>query len=173
MDSLCGNASLGLAFPQERVDEMSKFFPQFTSKQAHWSNTGAGNLASPHLCLGVYLIFVLLWDNVGDLLRNDFTGFIIWMSLMVIVAVTAVGTLVIYFVAQANVRGSERNARHSYLLAIAYLCFSIGVVGISWTYLIGFAMASLLYLAEALALLVFARRTYMELRAAGEWASMR
>ena len=152
---------------------MGKFFPRFTSSQAHWSNRGVGNLAAPHICLGAYLIFFPLWDNVGDLWRNDFIGFIVWMALIVFVAVTAFGTLVIYFVVQAKIRGSERYARHSYWLAIVYLCFIIGVVGISWTYLIGYAIASLVYFAESVMLLVFARRTFRELRAAEEWASMR
>lgn len=173
MRNLYGSASYRLALPQGRVDGMGKFFPRFTSRQAHWSNTGAGNLATPHLCLGAYLIFVPLWGNVSNLLRNDFIGFIVWMALMVVVAVTAFGTLVIYFVAQAKVRGPERYARKGYWLAIIYLCFSIGVVGISWTYLIGYAIVSVVYFAESVILLVFAHRAFRELRTAEEWASMR
>ncbi len=143
---------------------MGKSFPRFTSRQVHRSDTGAGNLAIPHLCLGAYLIFVLLWDNISDLLRNDFIGFMVWMTLMGIVAVTVFGTLVIYFVAQAKVTGSKRYTRNSYWLAIAYLCFSVGVVGISWTYIIGMAIVSLLYIAESMMLLVYARCTFRELR---------
>ena len=142
-------------------------------RRSHWSNTGAGNLAIPHLCLGAYLIFVLLWDNVSNLLRNDFIGFIVWMALIVFVAVTAFGTLVIYFVAQAEIRDSKWYARHSYWLAVAYLCFSVGVVGISWTYLIGYAIVSLVYFAESVILLVFSYRAFRELRAVEDWASIR
>ena len=114
---------------------MGKSFPRFTSKQTHWIDTkaGVGRFAIPHVCLGAYLIFAMLWDNISNLLRNDFIGFMVWMALTVVVAVTVFGTLVIYFVAQAKVTGSKRYTRNSYWLAIAYLCFSVGVVGISWT----------------------------------------
>lgn len=152
---------------------MSKFSHRLTSGQTGWIDTKAGSFAIPHVCLGAYLIFALLWDNVSDLLRNDLIGFIVWMALMVFVAITAFGTLVIYFVAQAMIRNSERYARHSCWLAIAYLCFSVGVVGISWTYLIGYAIVSLVYFAESVILLVFARRAFRELRAVEDWASMR
>ena len=149
---------------------MGKSFPRSTSRPVHWIGTGAGSLVIPHICLGAYLIFVLLWDNI-----NDFTGFIVWMVLTPLVAITVFGTLVMYFVVQANIRGSEQYARHGYCLAIAYLCIGVGVVGITWTYLIGigYAIVSIIYFVESVMLLVFARRTIRELRVAEDWASMR
>ena len=133
---------------------MGKSFPRFTSGQVNWSDTGAGGLAIPHLFLGAFLII--------SLLRHDFAGFAIGMALDV--TVTAFGILVIYFVAQAQVRDSERYARYSYCLAIAYLCFSVGILGISWTYLVGNAIVSVVYLVESVIILVYARRTVRELR---------
>ena len=175
MRNLYGSASYRLALSQERCGGMGKSSPRFTSGQVHWSDTGAGNLAIPHLCLGAYLVITgLLYDfELNDLFLNDFKGFIVVMSLAVVFTVTAFGTLVIYFVVQAKVRGSERYARYGYWLAVAYLCFIVAVVGISWTYLIGYATVSLLYFAESIMLLVFARRTFRELCAAQSWASMR
>ena len=152
---------------------MGKSFPRFTSKQTHWIDTKAGRFAILHVCLGACLIFILLWDNTSSLLRNDFIGFMVWMALTVMVAITVFGTLVIYFVARTEITGSERYTRISYWLTIAYLCFTLGVVGISWTCLIGMATVSLVYLAESVMLLVYARRAYRELRADENWASMR
>lgn len=122
----------------------------------------AGSLAIPHLFLGAFLIITLL--------RYDFAGFAAAMAL--VATVTAFGILTIYFVAQAEVRDSEQYAHRSYWLAIAYLCFSISITGISWTYFIGNAFVSLAYLAESVILLVIARRTFRELRSAENWASM-
>ena len=151
---------------------MGKSFSRFTPRRTHWIDTKAGRFAIPHASLGGYLIFVLLWDNWGNLLSNDF----VWKALAILGAVTVLGTLVIYFVAQSDVRDSERYARYSYWLAVAYLCLILAVIGISWPTIIigpGNAIVSLLYFAGLMRLLVFARRTYRELRAAEEWASMR
>ena len=145
---------------------MGKSFPRFTSRQVHRWDTKVGSFAIPHISLGVYLIISLL---LNDFELNDFNSFIVVMYLTVIFTVTAFGALVIYFVAQAKVRGSERYARYSYWLAIAYLCFSLGVVGISF----GYSIVHLVYFAESVMLLVFARRAFRELRAAEDWASMR
>ena len=145
---------------------MGKSFHRFTSRQSHWMDANAGRFTIPHICLGAYIIVELLLNDfeLNYLLLNDFKSLVIGMSLMLWATVTLWGVLVIYFAAQATIRDSERYARHSYWLAIAYLCFSIGVVGISWTFLIGYAIVSLAYFAESLMLLVFARRTVRELR---------
>lgn len=172
MDTTYGSASLGLALPERRVDEMNRPFQRFTPRQTHWIDMKAGRFAIPHVSLGGYLIFVLLWENFGNLLSNDF----VWKALAILVAVTVLGTLVIYFVAQSDVRDSERYARNSYWLAVAYLCFILAVIGISWPVIIigpGNAIVSFLYFAGLMRILVFARRTYRELRADREWASMR
>lgn len=152
---------------------MDKFFPRLALRQDSWMDTKAGRFLSPHVCLGAVLIFLLLWDNVSNLWRNDFTGFIVWTGLTVLAAVTVLGALVIYFVAQTDFRDSNEYARYGFWLAIAYLCFSIGVVGISWTFLIGYAIVSLVYLAESVILLVMAWRILRELRATENWTSMR
>ncbi len=130
--------------------------PKFTSRQDIWIDTKAGRFAIPHLCLGAFIVTATL--------LNDFNSFIVLKALTVLVTVTAFGILTIYFIAQADIRDSERYARYGRRLAVAYLCFIVGVVFISWTYLIGYAFLSLVYLAESAILLVIAWRTARELR---------
>ncbi len=128
--------------------------PRLPSGQVHWRDTGAGRLAILHLSLGAFIIF--------NLLRYDYGGFAI--SMAVITTITCFGTLVMLFVAQARVKDSERYARCGFGLAIAFVCLSVVVVVASWTYVVGFALVSVVYFAESVIALVLAWRTVTELR---------
>ena len=154
---------------------MGRFSPPATSGKVRWIDKTAGRFVIPHLCLGTFCILRPLLNDfeLDRLLQNDFEAFMVLMSLTLWVTVTVIGILVMYFVAQADGGDSVRYARNSYLATIAYLCFCAGAVGVSWTFLIGYAFVSIAYLVESILLLAIARRTFRELRAAEDWASIR
>ncbi len=105
---------------------------RFTSRQVYWFDSWAGRLAILHSLLSAYLM--------SNLLRFDYGGFAISMGFTVTVAVF--GVLVMLFVAKARVSKSERYARYGFRLAAAYVLFSVGVMAVSGTYVLGMAVVS-------------------------------
>ena len=132
---------------------MGRYYPEYPRRLCG-QGRGLRNLAVFHAASSGFLI--------GDLLHYDYPNLVIGMVLMI--SVICFGFLPMYLVKKAKEKESEQYASYSYRTAVAYLCFSVGVVFISWTYLIGYAFLSLVYLAESAILLVIAWRTARELR---------
>lgn len=134
---------------------MEESSSQPAPRQVRWSDTTAGILAIPHLLLGAFLII--------NLFLHDYEKGMLF-GLPLATATTVFGILVIFFVAQATAGTSRQRSRRSFVLAIVYLCFSIVIMGISWTYLVGWAIVSVVYFAESVVLVVTAWQTIRESR---------
>ena len=86
------------------------------------------------------------------------------VSMALVLFITVIGAVALLFVAWGRITGSAVSAGYAIRLTQIFVCLAVATVLVSWTYVVGFAIASVVYLLVSLAALVLASRTARELR---------
>ena len=111
-------------------------------------------IGSLHLGLSALLI--------SSLVLTPPAGFAVSMGLVLIIALS--GSVALLFVAWARITGSVATAGRAMRLTQIFVCLAVATVLVSWTYVAGFAIASIAYLLVSLVALVLASRTARDFR---------
>ncbi|MDA1129065.1 MAG: hypothetical protein O2913_10265 [Chloroflexi bacterium] len=116
--------------------------------------------AAVSLLGSLHLVFSALL--ISNLIRGDYGGFAVSMAL--VLTLTVIGALSLLFLARARITGSAVSARYAMRLTKVFACLAVASVLVSWTYIVGFAIASVAYLIISLLALAFASQTARDLR---------
>ncbi len=99
---------------------------------------------------------------ISSLVRTPPASFAVSMGLVLIIALS--GSVALLFVAWARITGSSATAEFAMRLTQIFVCLAVATVLVSWTYVAGFAIASIAYLLVSLVALVLASRTARDFR---------
>ncbi len=99
---------------------------------------------------------------ISSLVRSPPGGFAVSMGLVLLIAVS--GAVALFFVAWARITGSSATAGYAMRLTWMFVCLAVATVLVSWTYVAGFAIASIAYLQLSLVALALASWTARDFR---------
>ena len=128
--------------------------PRIHIVQVDSKTAAVGVLGSLHLGFSALLISSLMLDPPG--------GFAVSMALVLTLAV--IGAVALLFVARSRVKGSAVSARYGIRLTQVFVCLAVASVLVSWPFVPGLAISSVVYLLLSLMTLALASRSARELR---------
>ena len=99
---------------------------------------------------------------ISSLVRTPPAGFAVSMGLVLLIAVS--GAVALLFVAWARIAGSSATAGYAMRLTRIFVGLAVATVLVSWTYVLGFAIVSIVYLIVSLVALFLASRTARDFR---------
>ncbi len=128
--------------------------PRIHIVQVDNKTAAVGVLGSLHLGFSALLI--------SSLVRSPPGGFAVSLALVLTLAI--IGAVALLFVARARAKGSAVIARYGMRLTQLFVCLAVASVLVSWPYVVGLAISSVVYLLMSLVALVLASRTAREFR---------
>lgn len=119
-----------------------------------YKTMAVGILGSLHLGFSALLISnLVLWDYGG-----------LPVSMALVLTLTVIGAVALLFVAKARIGGSAGTAKYGTSLTKVFVCVAVAAVLVSWTYVVGAAIASVVYLIISLVALLLASSTARDLK---------
>ena len=128
--------------------------PRIHVVQLDIKTAAVGVLGSLHLGFSVLLISSLVLNPPG--------GFAVSMAVALTPAV--IGAVALFFVARSRLKGSAVSARYGMRLTQLFVCIAVASVLVSWPFVAGLAIPSVVYLLLSLMTLALASRSARELR---------
>ena len=114
-------------------------------------------------------VTLLWWLHLGfstllisNVVPGDYAD--VGVLLALVLPLTVIGAAALFFVARARIKGSAATARYGMRLTQMFVFLAVAAVLVSFLYVTGLAISSLIYLLVSLVALVFASRTAREFR---------
>ena len=112
-------------------------------------------------------VTLLWWLHLGfstllisNVVPGDYAD--VGVLLALVLPLTVIGAAALFFVARARIKGSAATARYGMRLTQMFVFLAVASVLVSFLYVTGLAISSLIYLLVSLVALVFASRTARE-----------